>query len=112
MLSIILAILALVGNCGWFMDGRKHRHDIRKAKAEAEQAEFSLSKDYVREFRENIYLPLEEELHKLRQAIEKASTCSYSRCCPVTHELCESPPDPPPESRDDYHQGEWGGGGG
>ena len=105
MLSIILAILALVGNCGWFMDGRKHRHDIRKAKAEAEQAEFSLSKDYVREFRENIYLPLEEELHKLRQAIEKASDCTYSHSCPVTHELCESPLPSPPESGDDHHQG-------
>lgn len=91
--SIILAVIAIIGNCGWFIDARKHRSEIRKAKAEAEQAEFSLSKDYVREFRENIYLPLETELQKLRQAIEKAGTCEHSSCCPVTHELCESPQD-------------------
>lgn len=86
-ISISLAVLAIVGNCGWLIDGRKHRHDVRKAKAEAESAEFSISKDYVREFRENIYLPLEEELQKLRRSIEKASACKYSSCCPVTHEL-------------------------
>ena len=87
LVSIILALLALIGNCGWIVSGRKYKHEVRKAQIEANTEDFQLSKQYVDEFKTNIYEPLAEELQKLRVAIEKISSCPYYGQCPVLHQL-------------------------
>ena len=87
MIEIILATLALLGNCGWIIEGRKHRQATRKVKAEADREELQLALDYVREFRENIYLPMESELNKMRDAIQTIIDCPMSADCPVTGRL-------------------------
>ncbi|MCQ2295529.1 MAG: hypothetical protein MJZ67_07730 [Bacteroidales bacterium] len=89
MLQIILAALALIGNCGWLVSGKKYRQEVRAAQAEAEQKEFDVSKEYVKEFRENIAKPLQEEVQKLRAAIEAVNTCSHRDECPVVDRLHE-----------------------
>lgn len=83
LIQIILAIIALVGNAGWIAT----RSELRKSKAQAEHEELDLSADYVEKFRENIYLPLERELQKLRQSIEKINVCPYRSDCPVAREM-------------------------
>ena len=87
LVSIILALLALIGNCGWIVSGRKYKHEVRKAQIEANQEDFQLSKQYIDEFKANVYKPLYEELQKLRAAIEKISSCAYYGICPVLHQL-------------------------
>lgn len=76
MTEIILALLALLGNCGWFVSGRKHR-------AEANRENFDLSVEYINEFKTNIYEPLCQEVQKLRKAIEAISTCPHLSDCPA-----------------------------
>lgn len=90
--EIILAIIAVIGNCGWFISGKKYHEEIRKAKAEAEKAELDLSLEYVNKFQENIQKPLEAELQKLRQSIERINRCRYRKQCPVARRLyqCEA----------------------
>lgn len=85
--SIILALLALLGGCGWFVSGRKYKGEVKQVMAEAERAELDLSAEYVRTFKEQIQKPLEDELHKLRQSIEKINRCKYRRQCPVARRL-------------------------
>lgn len=80
MIEIILALLALLGNCGWFVSGRKHR-------AEANRENFDLSVQYVNEFKTNVYEPLCQEVKKLRQAIESINTCEHRSNCPVADRL-------------------------
>lgn len=91
MTEIILALIALLGNCGWFISGRKHRQEVRKAKAEAEKAELDLSVQYIKEFKTNIYDPLHQEVQKLRQAIEAVGTCDHRDDCPVVDQLQSHP---------------------
>lgn len=91
MIEIILAIITLLSSCGWFVSGRKHRHEVRKAKAEAEQVEFNLSVQYVQEFKKNISEPLEEEIRQLRNAIKAVGTCEHRADCPVMDELQSQP---------------------
>lgn len=92
MLEIILALIAIVGNCGWLLSGKKYREEVRKERAEAERAELDLSREYVDNFKENIQKPLEAELQKLRQSIERINRCKYRKQCPVARRLyqCEA----------------------
>ncbi|MCQ2295132.1 MAG: hypothetical protein MJZ67_05715 [Bacteroidales bacterium] len=89
MIEIILAIISLLTSCGWLVSGKKYRQEVRAAQAEAEQKEFDVSKEYVKEFRENIAKPLQEEVQKLRSAIEAVNTCSHRAECPVVDKLHE-----------------------
>lgn len=85
--EIILALIALLGNCGWFISGRKHRQEVRKAKAEAEREEFDVSVQYIKEFKDNIYVPLQKEVEKLRLAIDSVGRCEHRNECPVVDQL-------------------------
>lgn len=87
MVEIILGIAAILGNCGWFVSGRKYRQEVRTARAEAEQKEFDLSAQYVKEFKENIARPLQDEVAKLRAAIEEVNACAHRDECPVIDKL-------------------------
>ena len=86
-ISIVLALIALVGNCGWIVSARKYRQEVRKASAEAGRAEFDLSADYVKEFREQVYIPLARELSTLRRAMQKVTMCKYYAQCPAAQEM-------------------------
>ena len=89
MIEILLGILALLGNCGWLLSGKKYRQEVRSAKADAQQKEFDLSAQYVKEFKENICAPLKEEVERLRTAIEAVNSCPHSDDCPVIDKLHE-----------------------
>lgn len=83
MIEIILAVIALVGNAGWVAT----RSQLRKSRAEAEREELDLSASYVEKFHQNIYLPLEKDLQKLRLSIEKINVCPHRADCPVARQL-------------------------
>ena len=87
---IILAALALLGNSGWFVSAKKYRQEIKKARIEANREEFNLSSEYVKEFKEQVYNPLSNELQKLRSAINKVTTCRYYPECPVLKDMHET----------------------
>lgn len=87
MTEIILSLISLLAGCGWLVSGRKYRAEVRKAKAEAEREELDVSVQYIKEFKQNIYEPLQEEVRKLRTAIEAVGTCKHRSDCPVTDKL-------------------------
>ena len=64
--SIILAVITLLGGCGWVIDRKKHRQEIESLKADNRQKEMNLSKDYVQEWRTFIAEPLQREVSQLR----------------------------------------------
>ena len=92
--SIILAVLTLLGGCGWLIDRKKHRQEVESLKADNRQKEMNrrtrerrgqacldypereggnakrnLSKDYVTEWRTYIAEPLQREGNELRQEV-------------------------------------------
>lgn len=92
--NIILAILSLLGCCGWFIEGRKHKQAVEGMKADNQQKNLNLGTDFVEKFRSLIAQPLEDEVMKLRTevnqlkyAIEKINDCPYSSRCPVRARL-------------------------
>lgn len=89
--EIILALISLLGGCGWFVSARKYRHEVRKTKAEAEREELDLSVEYVQKFNENIFEPLQREVKLLRLAIEEVGRCSHRADCPVMDKLHSVP---------------------
>lgn len=90
MAEIILAFVSLLSSCGWLVSGRKYRQEVRKSRAEAEREELDLSVQYIKEFKDNIYEPLQEEVRKLRTAIEAVGTCQHRDGCPVMDKLRDS----------------------
>lgn len=91
MIEIILALLALLGNCGWFISGRLHRQQVRQASAQAQREELDVSVQYVKQFKENIYDPLQKEVRKLRATIEAVGTCEHRSQCPALDRLQHHP---------------------
>lgn len=106
--SIVLAIITLLGGCGWLLDRHKHKQEVeglkednrKKAqevesiKADNRQKDMDLSKMYVDEFKKNIADPLRREVRelknevkKLNNAISKIQECPHAADCPVYDEL-------------------------
>ncbi len=92
--SIILALIALLGGCGWLVSGRKYRQEVESLKADNRQKDMELSKMYVDEFRENIAEPLRREVRELRtevdllrNAIQRINDCPHRDHCPVYEQL-------------------------
>lgn len=92
--SIILAVITLLGGCGWVIDRKKHRQEIESLKADNRQKEMNLSKDYVQEWRTFIAEPLQhevsqlrDEVKQLRNAIQRTDRCPHRDSCPVYDEL-------------------------
>ena len=79
-LDFILALITLLSGAGWLTERRKRR-------AESEKAELDVSTTYVKEFYENIVIPLKEELALFRSAIKSISRCPRYPDCPVIDEL-------------------------
>ena len=97
--NIILSVLTLLGACGWFVSGKKHRQEVESLKADNRQKDMNLSKDYVTEFRAYIAEPLQQEVRELRtevnqlkDAIEKVNDCPYRSTCPVRKRLHNESP--------------------
>ena len=92
--SIVLAIITLLGGCGWLFDRHKHKQEVEGLRADNRQKDMDLSKMYVDEFKENIADPLRHEVRELRteitylrNAIQKINDCPHSDACPVISEL-------------------------
>lgn len=88
--SVVLAIITLLGGCGWLIDRKKHKQEIEGLKADNRHKDMELSKQYVTEFRTFIAEPLQHEVSELRQevkelrdAIQRISDCPHSGDCPV-----------------------------
>ena len=92
--EIILGFLTLLGGCGWFVSGRKHRQEIESLKADNRQKDMNLSRDYVTEWRTFIAEPLQrevselrDEVNQLRNAIQRIDRCPHRDHCPVYEQL-------------------------
>ena len=67
--EILLGLFTLLSTCGWFVSGRKHRHEIESLRADNRQKDMNLSKDYVTEWRTYIAEPLQREVNELRNEV-------------------------------------------
>lgn len=92
--SIILALITLLGGCGWIFDRKRHKQEVAGLKADNEAKDMQLSKTYVDEWKTNIAEPLQREVKGLRRdvkkltnAVQKANSCVHSDDCPVINEL-------------------------
>ena len=74
--SIILGVLTLLGGCGWFVEGRKHREAARLLNADHKLKEMELGQLYVEQFEKNIAEPLRRDVRELREKVDN-----------LTHEL-------------------------
>lgn len=88
--NVILAVLTLIGGCGWIVNRRKYRQEVRSLQADNRQKDMDLSKDYVTEWRTYIAEPLQREVNELRQevaelryAIQQIDRCPHRDACPV-----------------------------
>lgn len=88
--NIILAVLTLIGGCGWIVNRRKYRQEVRSLQADNRQKDMDLSKDYVTEWRTYIAAPLQREVNELRlevaelrYAIQQIDRCPHRDACPV-----------------------------
>lgn len=96
--EIVLGLMTLLSGCGWFVSGRKHKHEIEGLRADNRQKDMELSKQYVTEFRTFIAEPLQREVNELRRevaqlryAIQKIDACAHRDTCPVIGELQRQP---------------------
>lgn len=87
MIEIILSLITLLSSCGWVLERKKYLQEVRRSKVEVSREEFDLSAQYVQTFKQEIYEPLQEELHKLRQAMDRVADCMYRDQCPVLDQL-------------------------
>lgn len=71
MTSIILGVLTLLGGCGWFVEGRKHRETARLLNADHKLKEMELGQLYVEQFEKNIAEPLRRDVRELREKVDK-----------------------------------------
>ena len=69
--SIILGVLTLLGGCGWFVEGRKHRETARLLNADHKLKEMELGQLYVEQFEKNIAEPLRRDVRELREKVDK-----------------------------------------
>ena len=88
--NVILAVLTLIGGCGWIVNRRKYRQEVRSLQADNRQKDMDLSKDYVTEWRTYIAEPLQravnglrQEVAELRYAIQQIDRCPHRDACPV-----------------------------
>ena len=92
--NIILAVLTLIGGCGWIVNRRKYRQEVESLQADNRQKDMDLSKDYVSEWRTYIAEPLQREVNELRQEVaelryasQRISDCPHRADCPVLDQL-------------------------
>ena len=69
--SIILGVLTLLGGCGWFVEGRKHKETARLLNADHKLKEMELGQLYVEQFEKNIAEPLRRDVRELREKVDR-----------------------------------------
>lgn len=67
--NIILAVLTLIGGCGWIVNRRKYRQEVRSLQADNRQKVMDQSKDYVSEWRTYIAEPSNEAIAETKLAL-------------------------------------------
>ena len=65
--EVLLSLMTLLGSCGWFVAGKKHKQEVEGLKTENQMKKLDLSSEFVNKFRELIIGPLETEVKKLRR---------------------------------------------
>ena len=97
--SIVLGVLTLAGGCGWVVNHRKYKQEVKHLEAENRQMYMDLAKEYVEEFTKNIVKPLEgrvneltNEVKELKNELEfvKKSAC-YCADCPHRVSVLDKP---------------------
>lgn len=103
--NIILATITLLGGCGWLIDRRRYRQQVRSLEADNRKKDLDLSRDYVEHFKANIVEPLQKEVRglrrdvkNLREAIKRINDCPHSADCPVYDELQRQQAESNPEN--------------
>ena len=96
--SIVLALITLLGGCGWLFDRKRHRQEVESLKADIRQKDLDLSQKYVTDWQTYIAEPLQREVSKLRReveelrnAIQRIDACAYRDGCPVVEQLQRKP---------------------
>lgn len=92
--DILLAIIAAIAGCGWFVDGRKHRKQVEALNIENERQRINLADDYVQHFKQQIVEPLVSEMQQLKaevnmlnKAVARIDDCHHAEQCPVRESL-------------------------
>lgn len=92
--DILLAIIAAIAGCGWFVDGRKHRKQVEALNIENERQRINLADDYVQHFKQQIVEPLVVEMQQLKaevnmlnKAVARIDDCHHAEQCPVRESL-------------------------
>lgn len=88
--NVILGFFTLLGGCGWFVEGRKHRQAVSGMKADNRLKDMELAHLYVQYFEETIGCKLrkqvddlEKEVARLTYAIQRIDVCTHRDKCPV-----------------------------
>ena len=96
--NIILGVMTLLGCCGWFVEGRKHKQAVEGLKADNRLKDMELARLYVQQFEETIGNPLrkqvgdlQNEIAQLRYAIQRIDYCAHRDDCPVLDGMRKQP---------------------
>lgn len=92
--SIILAVITILGGCGWIWDRKRHTQEVAALRKDNAAKDMELAQSYVSEWKNNIAEPLQREVKGLRRdvkklthAIQQANNCEHADNCPVLDEL-------------------------
>ena len=69
--SIILAVITLLGGCGWVIDRKKHRQEIESLKADIRQKDMELAEKFVVDWEAHVAGPLKNDVRELRDKVDK-----------------------------------------
>lgn len=88
--SIALALISLVSGCGWVVNHRKYKQEVKNLAADSRLKDMELAQLYVQQFEETIGKPLrkqvgdlQNEIAQLRDAIQRIDYCAHRDDCPV-----------------------------
>lgn len=69
--SIILAVITLLGGCGWVIDRKKYRQEIESLKADIRQKDMELAEKFVVDWEAHVAGPLKNDVRELRDKVDK-----------------------------------------
>lgn len=97
--SIILALITILGGCGWIWDRKRHTQEVAALRKDNAAKDMELAQSYVSEWKNNIAEPLQREVKGLRRdvkklthAIQQANNCEHADNCPVLEQLRHDKP--------------------
>ena len=110
--SITLAIISLVSGCGWVVNHRKYKQEVKNLAADSRLKDMELARLYVQQFEDTIGNPLrtqvgelQNEIAQLRYAIQQIDRCPHRDDCPVLDSLRKQPKNNGGEQPDDGNKG-------